>query len=128
MQTSRNASGSAGLTLLEMLIVVTIIGLLTAIAITNVILARDKSRLTFIRHNLNKIDEAKVLWALDKKMTNGAPVTDVTILKGYLRQCGVHQVMAETYLPEPVGQPPEATLPPGVKLGTYGPGAVISAP
>jgi prepilin-type N-terminal cleavage/methylation domain-containing protein len=128
MQLSRNASKTRGFTLLEIMVVVTIIGLLVTIAISNVILARDHTRLTTIRHNLRKIEEAKEQWALDKGQTNGAPVTDVTVLQDYFRGGDVHRVMAETYMPNAVGTPSEAALPPGVKLGPYGPGASIPAP
>ncbi|MFO1513094.1 MAG: prepilin-type N-terminal cleavage/methylation domain-containing protein [Verrucomicrobiota bacterium] len=128
MQISRSASGKRGFTLLEILVVVTIIGLLATIAISNVILARDRTRLTTIRHNLRKIEEAKEQWALENRQTNGAPVADVTVLQDYLRDGTVHQVMSETYLPNALGVPPEAALPAGAKLGPYGPGANIPAP
>jgi prepilin-type N-terminal cleavage/methylation domain-containing protein len=120
--------GIRGYTLLEIMAVVTIVGLLATIAISNVMLARDSTRLTTIRHNLRKIEEAKEEWAFDTRQTNGAPIADVTVLQEYIRGGDVHHVMAETYLPNPVGVPPEAALPAGVKLGPYGPGATIPAP
>jgi len=110
------------------MVVVTIVGLLASIAITNVISARDRSRLTIIRSNLRQVENAKEQWALDNKQTNGAPVTDVTVLQDYFHNGRVHRVMAETYVPNPLGTPPEAALPAGVKLGPYGPGAMIPAP
>lgn len=128
MQLSRNTSKNRGYSLVEIMVVVIIVGLLATIAMSNVILARDQTRLTTIRHNLRKIEEAKEQWALDKGLTNGAPITDVTVLQDYIRGGDVHQVMSETYLPNALGTPPEAALPPGVKLGPYGPGASIPAP
>ncbi len=110
------------------MVVVIIVGLLATIAISNVILARDSTRLTNIRSNLRKIDEAKEQWALDNRVTNGTPVADTTVLQDYFRGGTVHRVMAETYVPNPVGTAPEAALPAGVKLGPYGPGASIPAP
>jgi len=110
------------------MVVVTIVGLLTTIAITNVILSRDHARLTTIRYNLRKVEDAKAQWAMDNRKTNGAPVADVTVLQDYFNHGHGHSVMAETYVPNPLGTPPEAALPAGVKLGPYGPGALIPAP
>lgn len=128
MQISRYASGNRGYTLLEIMSVVVIVGLLATIAISNVMIAREKTRLTTIRHNLRKIEEAKEQYAFDTSLSNGAPVADVTVLQEYIRGGDVHQVMAETYQPNPIGTPAEAELPTGVKLGPYGPGASIPAP
>jgi prepilin-type N-terminal cleavage/methylation domain-containing protein len=128
MRLSRNASKARGFTLLEIMVVVVIVGLLASIAVSNVIIARDNSRLTIIRHNLRKIDEAKQQWAADNKQVNGALVADMTVLSGYFRGGDINQVAQETYVPNAIGTPPEAALPPGVSLGPYGPGASIPAP
>jgi prepilin-type N-terminal cleavage/methylation domain-containing protein len=128
MQLSRNASQNTGMTLLEIMVVVTIVGLLATIIVTNVILARERAQLTTIRHNLRKIDEAKTQWALDNKMPVGSPVADVTVLQNYFNRGSVRQVVSETYVPNAIGTAPEAALPPGVKLGPYGPGTSIPAP
>jgi len=128
MKLRRNSSGEKGFTLLEIMVVVTIVGLLASIAVTNVMIARDHARLSAIRYNLRQIDEAKAQWAMDTRQPNGAPVADVTVLQDYFHNGTVHQVMAETYVPNPLGTPPEAALPAGTKLGPYGPGALIPAP
>jgi prepilin-type N-terminal cleavage/methylation domain-containing protein len=128
MQLSRKALGNSGFTLIEIMVVVIIVGLLASIAITNVILARDQARLTTIRYNLRKIDEAKHQWAADNRQTNGAPIADVTVLQDYYRGGKIKQVIRETYVPNPVGAAPEAALPPGVKLGPYPAGSSIPAP
>jgi len=114
--------------LIEIMIVVTIIGLLSVIAVTNWMLARDTGRLNVIRQNLRDIDSAKEQWALERKLPEGAPVADVADLSEYLRGGQVNEVIQETYEPNPVGTPPTATLPAGVKLRQYGPGATIPAP
>ena len=128
MHISRNASETRGFTLVEIMVVVAIVGLLASIAVTNVIIARDNSRLTIIQHNLRKIDEAKQQWAADNRQGNGAPVADITVLSGYFHGGDVNQVAQETYVPNAIGTPPEAALPPGVSLGPYGPGTSIPAP
>jgi prepilin-type N-terminal cleavage/methylation domain-containing protein len=115
-------------TLVEIMIVVSIIGLLAVIAVTNVILARDTSRLNVIRRNLREIDAAKEQWAMEKRQPEGAPVAAVSDLSEYLRGGTVREVVKETYTPNPVGTPPTATLPPGTGLREYGPGATIPAP
>jgi prepilin-type N-terminal cleavage/methylation domain-containing protein len=128
VKTKHHLFGKRAFTLIEIMIVVTIIGLLAVIAVTNWILARDASRLNVIQTNLRDIDTAKTLWALDEKQPEGAPVADVADLSDYLRGGQVNEVIHETYEPNPVGTPPTATLPAGVKLRQYGPGATISAP
>lgn len=110
------------------MVVVVIVGLLATIAVTNVIIARDRARLTTIRHNLRKIHEAKEQWAADNRVTTGAPVADMTVLSDYFRSGNVQPVAQETYVPNAIGTPPEAALPPGVGLGPYAPGTSIPAP
>lgn len=115
-------------TLVEVMVVVTIIGLLVGIAIPKMMIARDNARLKVIRTNLRQIDNAKEQWAIEQKHGTGAPVADVTVLQDYLKGGNVHEVVQETYSPNPVGTPPTAALPANVKLGPYAAGAVIPAP
>jgi hypothetical protein len=91
-------------------------------------LARDTSRLNVIRRNLREIDTAKEQWALERKQPEGTPVAGVADLSDYLRGGHVNEVVQETYEPNPIGTPPTATLPAGIKLRQYGPGATIPAP
>ena len=58
MKFKSNNKRKAGFTLLEIFVVVTIIGLLAAIAISNFVIARDNSRLTVISTNLREIESA----------------------------------------------------------------------
>ena len=128
MRIKKHLSGHQAFTLVEIMIVVTIIGLLAVIAVTNFVIARDTSRLNVIKRNLRDIDSAKEQWAMEKRQPDGALVTDVSDLSEYLRGGGVHEVINETYTPNPVGTPPIATLPAGTGLREFGPGATIPAP
>lgn len=128
MNASKKFTRRSGFTLIEIMLVVTIIGLLAVIAVCNFVIARDTTRLTVIRTNLRDIENAKEQWALENRKGPGAPVNDVTVIKDYLRRGGVKVVISETYNPNPIGTPASAALPVDVKLGPYGPGATIPAP
>lgn len=123
----QNLRRNHAFTLVEIMIVVSIIGLLAAIALPNFLRARDNARLNTIYHNLRELDSAKEQWATENKKANGAVVADLTELDAYLRN-GLHDVLSETYVPNPVGTPPSAELPSGVGLGPYEAGASIPAP
>jgi prepilin-type N-terminal cleavage/methylation domain-containing protein len=122
MKISGSARRGSGFTFIEMIIVITIIGLLVAIAIPCSIRARDNSRLSGIRHNLRQIEGAKTQWAIENKKTTGDPVGNIAVLSNYFsHNSGVHDVMRETYVPNAIGTPAEADLPKGASLGTNGP-------
>ncbi len=128
MRTKQNSGSIQAFTLIEIMIVVSIIGMLATIAVCNFMIARDSSRLQTIRHNLTKIEGAKEEWAFENRKIDGAPVADVSVLSDYFRDGTVHQVIQETYVPNPIGTIAEAALPPSVKLGPYAAGASIPAP
>jgi type IV pilus assembly protein PilA len=127
MKTKLNSRTPRGFTLIELMIVVGVIGLLTTIAVPNFARARDTSRLNIIYSNLRALDAAKDHWALDNNQATGTPVANMSVLTNYFRN-GFHDVLNETYVPNPIGTNSEAHLPPGVGLGTFGPGGVISSP
>ena len=128
MRIVQQSSKKHGFTLIEIIVVVSIVGLLATIAVCNFMIARDSSRLQTIRHNLGKIEAAKEQWAFEYRKIDGSPVADVTVLSDYFRGGDVSQVVQETYVPNPIGTLAEATLPPNVKLGPYAAGASIPAP
>jgi prepilin-type N-terminal cleavage/methylation domain-containing protein len=66
----------SGFTLVEIMIVVAIIGLLAAIAIPSFMKARAQSQKNGCINNLRQIDAAKEQYALEAKLTNGAPISD----------------------------------------------------
>ena len=129
MKTCRTVrpGSQAGFTFIELIISITIIGLILAIAIPNSIRARDNARLNFIYANLRRIEAAKMQYALDTKQTNGTPV-NLDALTNYFRGGTVTDVIHETYVPNSIGAPAHAALPTGVQLGPYLPGSEIPAP
>ena len=83
IETSRRG----GFTLVEIMIVVTIIGLLAAIAIPNFVKARNLSQQSGCIENLRQLNCAKTTWALERNQ-NGTTVPNDSDLFGatlYLR-------------------------------------------
>lgn len=77
-------SCEAGFTLLEIMIVVTIVGLLVAIAIPNFVRARSVSLQTTCIDNLSHIQSAVAQWALETKAPGNSPV-QYSDIRPYLR-------------------------------------------
>ena len=100
---------NAGFTLVEIMIVVAIIGLLSAIAIPNFVKARQTAQTNACINNLRQIDGAVNQLALETKLTTGAATTTV-LLAPYLGRgnAGSWPVgpLGEVYLPPVVGAPP----------------------
>ena len=65
---------------------------------------------------------------MEHNRSTGAPVPDMSILSNYFRGSSIQDVLHETYVPNAIGIPSQAVLPPGVSLGPFGPGAAIPAP
>jgi prepilin-type N-terminal cleavage/methylation domain-containing protein len=128
MKTKLRCQKGAGFTLTELMIVVGIIALLTTLAVPNFARARDNSRLNMIYANLRALTSAKDTWAMENNKITGTPIADVTVLSNYFRWGSIQDVVHETYIPNPVGTPSQAILPPGTALGPYGPGGAIPAP
>ena len=83
MQRKLNTSRS-GFTLVEIMIVVSIIGLLAAIAIPNFSKARNSAYKNACIANLHQIDSAKQIWATDNRK-NDADVPSETDVAAYLK-------------------------------------------
>jgi prepilin-type N-terminal cleavage/methylation domain-containing protein len=115
-------------TFIEIIVVITIVGLLAAIAVPRFIQARETSRLNVVYRNLRTLETAKEQWALEHRKPTGEPVPNVTILSNYIHDGVIHDVVNEQYIPNPVGTPSQADLPGGVRLGPWPPGSSIPAP
>ena len=76
---------SEAFTLVEVLIVVLIIGILLVIAIPNFVEVRNASRSKACIANLNKIDGAKQMYILDKKVSWTVTPLDTDLAPTYIR-------------------------------------------
>jgi prepilin-type N-terminal cleavage/methylation domain-containing protein len=77
-------SRKSGFTLVEIMIVVAIIGLFTAIAVPNFVQARTPSQKTVCINNLRQINSAVEQWALEQNAGFSATVS-FTDIKPYLK-------------------------------------------
>ena len=123
MQTNQK---KAGFTLVELMIIVTIIGMLVAIAVPNFVKSRDQAQLNSILDNLRVIESAKDQWALENKTGSGTATTLTNICE-YLKGGTVKSVVTETYVSNDIGLAAYASLPPTLKLGTFPTGGPIVA-
>ena len=102
-------SGKKGFTLVEIMIIVSIIGTLAAIAIPNFVKARSKGQQNVCINNLRQLDSAAQTWALENRKA-ATDTYSLDVLKPYIRL-------------ESSGNAPGC---PGG--GTYTPGATVANP
>ena len=83
-----SANSKSGFTLVEIMIVVTIIGFLAALAIPNLVHARTTSRRSVCIANLKSLQDTKTQWAVEmKKGGTDTPVeADLFGSSNYLRE------------------------------------------
>lgn len=128
MKTRSSRVQNSAFTLIELMIVVTVVGLLIAIALPSYFYPRETARLNVIYRNLRTLEGAKEQWALENRQPTGAVIADVSVLSNYFRFGHIQDVIHEHYVPNAVGTPAQADLPANVRIGPYGPGASIPAP
>jgi prepilin-type N-terminal cleavage/methylation domain-containing protein len=82
-----NAKSTSAFTLIEIMVVITIIGVLAAMAVPNILESVEKSRRETCVINLKNIEGAKVRWAAEhRKLSTETPSNDDLFGKGkYIR-------------------------------------------
>jgi prepilin-type N-terminal cleavage/methylation domain-containing protein len=84
--------GRAGFTLVEIMIVVAVIGLLTAIAIPNLVSARARSQATACINNLRQIDSAVQQFAMETGKAPGSTINYPSDLTPYIKLNANNQI------------------------------------
>jgi len=95
-------------TLVEIMIVVLIVGILLAVAVPNFMTARETSRSKACSSNLRQIESAKKQYAVDKRLADGSPVTEITTLADYIKTLPVCPD-GGTYIPGAIGTYPSCS-------------------
>ena len=109
-------------TLVEIMIVVAIIGLLAAIAVPNLIRARERTQLSLIQNNLRLIDSAKSQWSLENGKSSSSTSTTEQLAPYFNKGEFPDPVVGETYNIGKVNESATASLPAGESLtGLSGP-------
>jgi prepilin-type N-terminal cleavage/methylation domain-containing protein len=101
----RKLAARRGFTLLEMMLVVTIIALLMAIATPSFVRARDTARTNACMSNLKAIDGAKTQWAMEYRKSDGEPVSWNELAPSYMK-AQVKCPWGYAYTLQPIGTPP----------------------
>ena len=124
LEFSENRKPLAAWTLVEIMIVVSLIGLLLAICIPSFMKSRETSQLNTIFSNLRIVESAKDQWALQNQKGSG-DTPDWVGLADYIKGGTVKPATSETYTINAVGTNAYATC--TVRLGTYAPSDPITA-
>jgi prepilin-type N-terminal cleavage/methylation domain-containing protein len=120
IQTNRTKEGW---TLIEIMIAVSLIGLLAGISVPSMFKARDVTALNTIYANLRLIDDVKEQWALERA-GNGSNPTEVDLQVYFKGNAMPRPVIGEIYHINDVGQPASAIIP--VAIGNLPANSVIT--
>ena len=85
MKTNRTNDGSAGFTLVEIMIVVAIIGLLAAIAIPNFMASRAKTQANACINNLRQIESGCQQFSIANNLGPGSVINYPTDVASYIK-------------------------------------------
>jgi prepilin-type N-terminal cleavage/methylation domain-containing protein len=107
--TMRSLAHNRGFTLLEIMIIIGIMSIIVMIAIPTWLRQRELTRGAACQENLAKIDQAKELYALESRLTNGTPVVMSDLVRskqtGYLKY-EPHCAAGGSYGVNPIGTDP----------------------
>ncbi len=98
-----------------------IVGLLVAVAVPNLMRARESAQLNIIAHNLRMLERAKKQYALEYRLPGSAPVTEADLTPYLKGNQPIQPVAGEAYALSTVGEPITATLTQGSLAGKTGP-------
>ncbi len=114
----------AAFTLVEVMVVVTLVGMLAGISVPGFVKARDTANLNVIRANLRMIEDVKQQWAWDSRAANTAVPADAD-LEAYLKGNRMPiPVVGEVYNANSVQEPAGAVIP--VPLAGHPAGSIIT--
>lgn len=108
---SQHIHKQKGLTLLEIMVVASIIAILIGIAVPSWMRAREHGRARACQENLTQIDGAKEIYALEHNLPNGAIVSMSDLMgggSGYLKREPVCPA-GGVYSIEPIGTEPSCS-------------------
>ncbi|MBS1706174.1 MAG: prepilin-type N-terminal cleavage/methylation domain-containing protein [Armatimonadetes bacterium] len=98
-------------TLVEIMIVVLIIGIILAIAVPQWIGARTRAWKITCLQNLRKFDNAKDIYAVTSRRSNGDPVTEEDIFNEFIKDTALPTCPAGgTYTLNVIGTPAECSI------------------
>jgi type II secretory pathway pseudopilin PulG len=111
--------------LVEIMIAVSLIGLLASISVPSMVRARENSNLNVIRANVRQIDNVKQQWALETRAAPGSTPVDNDLQAYFKGNKMPDPVLGEVYNINALGEPASAVL--SCALGPYPAGTAILA-